>query len=58
MLIGVVMACHITLGCMVFHTGEYDTAEACRADVNALSEALVIDPFEDVRMAFCARKMQ
>jgi hypothetical protein len=57
MMIGVVMACHFVLGCMVFHTGEYATAEACRADISALSAALVIDPYEDVRMAFCARKV-
>jgi|TARA_R110000744_G_scaffold301924_1_gene410921 hypothetical protein len=57
-MIGVVMACHVTLGCMVFHTGEYDTSALCWADINALATALVIDPYEDVRMAFCARRLQ
>ncbi len=58
MLIGAVLACHVTLGCLVYHTGEYDTAAACLADVSALSTALVIDPYADVRMAFCAMRVQ
>lgn len=58
MMVGVVLACHVALGCLVYHTGEYATAEACWVDVRALAAALEVDQLEDVRMALCAWRMQ
>lgn len=55
--VGVIFACHLSIGCYTIHTGEYDTYQECWADVRSLAAVLVEDEHEEARAAFCARKV-